>query len=66
MIEMKGKIFKVAYYCRLSNEPEKEENTKENKLQIKLNQRIKELYHPFEKNNFIPKINFDGKRKSCL
>ncbi len=58
---MKGKIFKVAYYCRLSNEPEKEDD-KDKKLRIK----SKELYYSYKGNNFIPKLNFDGKRKSCL
>lgn len=62
---MKDKIFKAFCYCRLSNEPEKEDD-KDKKLRIKSNQIIKELYYSYKGNNYIPKLNFDGKQKSCL
>ena len=66
MIEMKDKPLKIICYCRIGNDREEEINTEEKKLQIKLNERLKKLYYPHKTNYFIPKLNFDGKRKSCL
>lgn len=62
---MEDKPLKVCFYCRLSNEPEKATDIKYEKLQQRLNQKIKKLYYPYY-NNYISKLNFDGKQRGCL
>lgn len=58
--------FKVAIYCRLGNDPDKEK-VKEDKTKIQLNERIKKLYEQHHKEYFkVPSLKIYDKHKSCL